>query len=150
MEDEVIEIYIPEIKPISVNSAYIPITTKKVDKRGRNIAVKTASPQLREYHKAIEEHLKFEKKSKISKINKLMQDDSFELHISFDVYIPKRYYNCSDASNYMKATEDAIVNFFNFDDRHNKSAKIEKYISEDVKKWAINLRFIFKKCLTGN
>jgi len=143
-DDIIIEIEIPTIKPISTNSAYIPITTKNCDKRGRAKAVKTASPQLREYHTAIKEHLKFEKKSKINRINELMRDREYELHIAFDVFIPSGYYDRSDASNYMKSTEDAVVKFFDFDDRHNKSATIEKFLS-DKKTWGIVLRFVFRK-----
>ncbi len=145
-DDLVIEIYLPEVKPVSTNSAYIPITTKKVDKRGRNIAVKTASEGLKKYHKQMNEILKYYDKNVIKQINTLMRDINYELHVSYDVFIPKRYYPRSDASNYLKATEDGVANFFEKDDRYNKSAYIEKFEAEG-KDWSVLLRFIFKRVL---
>jgi len=145
IEIEEIEIKIQGIKPVSTNDMYFPMSINAKTKSGRTKAIFASTPALRSYHNEIAEFFKYEiEKSVINKIKKLLKDKSYEPHIEYEIYMPGKKFERADASNYIKSLEDSIAKFFRVDDRFNKSAKCEKFVSND-ENWKIVARFIFVK-----
>lgn len=120
-----LEIVIHEITPVSANDMYF--VPRKLGKM-----IKT--PHYRSFESSMKERLEeLVTPESISEFMDKLDDPSFAINFTIDLFMPDDEFYRRDSSNYLKTVEDIVKNHIGIDDSRNKKVSAEKFISETGK-----------------